>query len=441
MKKINLAATALLFAFSFSLAQKSYALTPSEVISAIDKAKVLDASIRVNAQVTPDLVYVSTYKNPKANDHDCKIEAVLLAKTVMDLDSKVPRVEVRFFHQNALSRYKKISISAGDVKAFASGSMSEDQLLASLALTEEETKDPNARATSYLQENQYVRKKKEVSSRIDKDIIIISAGLDPTLDDDFLKLEALRLAQKGFEAVPDVKIAEITFYDASADLTNRTIRLNRDEQKTLSEGLASLLKDKELKSEQATKLSPEAFDVTSYKAKDGKLKAEREALLNRLKGLKEAGVGYSKDINRDLVDIENALDSLDDTQLRDKINKLSDFIGKYEENLKRAKEFKAAGGKDQAAKAGKTDSGSAGTASSGAASAPAAIDNAGVILKDPEGYVNYLKGKLKGGENHPNFYNKILPSIVDTLKKAGRGQEALKFEQQMNDLKARNAGQ
>ncbi len=201
-KRVGLIAL-LALSLGLGIPPATLALSGADVVAAIDKAKVLDASIRVNAQVTPEVIYISTYKNPKANDRDCKIEAVLLAKTVMELDNKIPRVEIRFYSQNALSRFKKISVSAGDVKAFAAGTMQEDQLLNSLVLAEEETRDPNVRATSHLQENQYARRKREVSSRINKNVLEVSAGLDPTLEDVYLKAEALRLAEKAFEAVGD----------------------------------------------------------------------------------------------------------------------------------------------------------------------------------------------------------------------------------------------
>ena len=410
------------------------ALSGADVVAAIDKAKVLDASIRVNAQVTPEVIYISTYKNPKANDRDCKIEAVLLAKTVIVLDNKVPRVEIRFYSQNALSRFKKISVSAGDVKAFAAGTMQEDQLLNSLVLAEEETKDPNVRVTSHLQENQYARRKREVSSRINKNVLEVSAGLDPTLDDVYLKAEALRLAEKAFEAVgDDIDEVSITFYDGSRELSNRNVTLKRAQQKPFSEALNSALKDLELKTVKAEKLAAEGLDVTTFEPSEGLYLQERKELVGRLRALKEAGVGFSRDVLVDLVAIENGLTTLDEAVLRDKLAKLSAFIGKYEENLKKAKEIKPAAA-PKASAAAKTND-------------PVLSENVdqmkAPVLANPDGYLATMAGRLArrsptgNGEDHPNF-QKILTFAIDILRQAGRTQDAARLETRLKEIKARN---
>ena len=410
------------------------ALSGADVVAAIDKAKVLDASIRVNAQVTPEVIYISTYKNPKANDRDCKIEAVLLAKTVMELDNKIPRVEIRFYSQNALSRFKKISVSAGDVKAFAAGTMQEDQLLNSLVLAEEETRDPNVRATSHLQENQYARRKREVSSRINKNVLEVSAGLDPTLEDVYLKAEALRLAEKAFEAVgDDIDEVSITFYDGSKELSNRNVTLKRAQQKPFSEALNSALKDLELKTVKAEKLAAEGLDVTTFEPSEGLYLQERKELVGRLRALKEAGVGFSRDVLVDLVAIENGLTTLDEAVLRDKLAKLSAFIGKYEENLKKAKEIKPAAA-PKASAAAKTND-------------PVLSENVdqmkAPVLANPDGYLATMAGRLArrsptgNGEDHPNF-QKILTFAIDILRQAGRTQDAARLETRLKEIKARN---
>ncbi|HNN62642.1 MAG TPA: hypothetical protein PKH78_06355 [Candidatus Obscuribacter sp.] len=410
------------------------ALSGADVVAAIDKAKVLDASIRVNAQVTPEVIYISTYKNPKANDRDCKIEAVLLAKTVIVLDNKVPRVEIRFYSQNALSRFKKISVSAGDVKAFAAGTMQEDQLLNSLVLAEEETRDPNVRATSHLQENQYARRKREVSSRINKNVLEVSAGLDPTLEDVYLKAEALRLAEKAFEAVgDDIDEVSITFYDGSKELSNRNVTLKRAQQKPFSEALNSALKDLELKTVKAEKLAAEGLDVTTFEPSEGLYLKERKELVGRLRALKEAGVGFSRDVLVDLVAIENGLTTLDEAVLRDKLAKLSAFIGKYEENLKKAKEIKPAAA-PKASPAAKSND-------------PVLSENVdqmkAPVLANPDGYLATMAGRLArrsptgNGEDHPNF-QKLLTFAIDTLRQAGRTQDAARLETRLKEIKARN---
>lgn len=423
----------------------SAAVTGADVVSAIDKSKILDASIRVNAQVTPGVVYVSTYKNPKANDKDCKIEAVLLAKTVMELDANVPRVEIRFYNQNALSRYKKISVSAGDVKAFASGTMSEEQLINSLVLNEEETTDPGARLTSHLQENEYVRKKKEVSSKIDGKKIIVSTGLDPALDDVYLKLEALKLAKQGIEAVPEgIDEVEVTFYDGSSALENRVVSYKKDEIVTLNADVGKVLEGSELKTVKVAALTAAALDVQKYAVKDGKLKSEREELLKRIRALNDAGVGYGKTVPELFVEIENGVDKLDESALKDKMRALSDLVGKFEENLKKAKDIKPS--------AGGTASAASSSSSATAAGAPRTVGGPGlenleaIILANPDAFLAENARKLaarsptKNGEDHPNYLI-TMRLVIKTLKDKGRNAEAAKVEAHMNEIMQRNGKQ
>lgn len=440
-------ALSLSFLASSFLLPASAAITGADVVSAIDKSKILDASIRVNAQVTPGVVYVSTYKNPKANDKDCKIEAVLLAKTVMELDATVPRVEIRFYNQNALSKYKKISVSAGDVKAFASGTMSEEQLISSLVLSEEETTDPGARLSSHLQENEYVRKKKEVSSRIDGKKIIVSTGLDPALDDVYLKLEALKLAKQGIEAVPEgIEVVEVTFYDGSSALENRVIAYKKEEILALNDSVGKVLETSELKTVKAESLTAAALDVQKYVVKDGKLKSEREELLKRIRALNDAGVGYGKTVPELFVEIENNVDKLDEAPLKDKLRALSDLVGKFEENLKKAKDIKPS--------AGAASSASSGTpaANVGPHVAPRIVGGPGMenleslILANPDAFLADNARKLaarspnKNGEDHPNFMI-TMRLVVKTLKDKGRTAEAAKIEAHMNEIMQRNGRQ
>ncbi|HND08495.1 MAG TPA: hypothetical protein PL012_22620, partial [Candidatus Obscuribacter sp.] len=312
--------------------------------------------------------------------------------------------------------------------------MQEDQLLNSLVLAEEETRDPNVRATSHLQENQYARRKREVSSRINKNVLEVSAGLDPTLEDVYLKAEALRLAEKAFEAVgDDIDEVSITFYDGSKELSNRNVTLKRAQQKPFSEALNSALKDLELKTVKAEKLAAEGLDVTTFEPSEGLYLQERKELVGRLRALKEAGVGFSRDVLVDLVAIENGLTTLDEAVLRDKLAKLSAFIGKYEENLKKAKEIKPAAA-PKASPAAKSND-------------PVLSENVdqmkAPVLANPDGYLATMAGRLArrsptgNGEDHPNF-QKILTFAIDILRQAGRTQDAARLETRLKEIKARN---
>lgn len=420
----------------------AWSVTATDIINAIDKGKVLAPSIRVNAQVRPDVVFISTYKNLKANDRDCKIEAVLLAKTVMDLAPEIPRVEVRFYEQTSLNRYKQISISAGDVKAFASGSIKEEQLLNGLVLKQEETTDPNAKLATKLEENQYLRAKQEVSSMIEGKKAIIFSGLDPTLDELFIKSEALRLAQEAFEAVgPEVEEAEVNFVDPAKDGTDRQVKISRSQEKQISESVALAFKDLVIgnKAKSAEELT--LANLESYEIKDGRFKEQRQAILNRLKTLSQAGVNVGRQILARLVEIESGIEAMEESALRTKISDLSVVMDKLEENYKKAKAMKATSAQPAVNTTVRP-------ATAGSASLPtqsAAVDNIKArILANPQSYINETVASLQrrsptgNGEDHPNF-PKLMQFAIQTLKEKGRAQEASALEAKLQAIQARNA--
>lgn len=439
--KAKISVYSLLLALTLS-PTPAWSVTASDIINAIDKGKVLAPSIRVNAQVRPDVVYISTYKNLKANDRDCKIEAVLLAKTVMDLAPEIPRVEVRFYDQTSLNRFKQISVSAGDVKAFAGGTIKEEQLLNGLVLKQEETTDPNAKLSSHLEENQYLRAKQELSSMIEGKKAIIFSGLDPTLDDLFIKAEALRLAQKTFEAVgPEVEEAEVNFVAPGKDGSDRLVKISRAQEKQLSESMAVTFKDLALANKDKAQEELTLATLESYEIKDGRFKEQRLSIVNRLKSLNQSGVNVGRQILARLVEIESGLDTMEESALKAKVTDLSDVLDKLEENYKKAKAMKATSAQPVVSTPSKP-------ATTGGAAFPthsAAIDNIKArILANPTSYINETVASLQrrsptgNGEDHPNF-PKLMQFAIQTLKEKGRTQEASALETRLQAIQARNA--
>lgn len=106
------------------------------VRDAIVKSKALRAELGVSVRVAGSEVTVSTYRHPGASEDDCKIDAVLVAKAVIDSDpANFSRVKVVFVDRSDSSRSRQAIVTAGDVKAFGAGGTSRDQLLASISLT------------------------------------------------------------------------------------------------------------------------------------------------------------------------------------------------------------------------------------------------------------------------------------------------------------------
>lgn len=434
-----------LVACALSFCLPACALTNQEVITAIEKAKILDPSIRVNAQVSKDVVWVATYKNPKANDRDCKIEAVLLAKTIMDLaPGEVPRVEVRFHSQTALSKFRQVDVTAGDVKAFATGSLSENELIASITIKEEQSiSDPTAKLTNHLQEIQYERRKREITSVIKGKEVEVTAGLDPTYDDRFVKLEAMRLAGQAFEAVDEATRVTILFKDPSRARENKTVAVSREQFDKFEGSLIEALKGIELNQTREPIINGGTLDLEHYETHEGGRFRDRRELLERMRKLKEAGVGLSRGLLDEFLEIENHCDE-PDGQVKERIEKLSAVLSHFEENLKRAKEFKA--GAPSAGQAG----GQAGARPAAAAGASGLDQMSGgikaYILRDPDAFLNdnlvKISKRLKSGnaEESKPFEDSLNLAIL-VLKEAGRSAEATKLEARLSAIRARKTSQ
>ncbi|HEY9870384.1 MAG TPA: hypothetical protein V6D08_14565 [Candidatus Obscuribacterales bacterium] len=110
-------------------------LSDAEAVTLIEKARIVTPDSQVQARVGAGEVAVSLYRNPKANDKDCKIDAILMAKALMDADPKgISTVKVRFYDPANRSSYREVNVGLGVVKAFAQRRVSTDELLASVVI-------------------------------------------------------------------------------------------------------------------------------------------------------------------------------------------------------------------------------------------------------------------------------------------------------------------
>ncbi len=78
---------------------------------------------------------IVTYRNAKAIDQDCKIDAILIAQKVMEAYKSIAAVRTQFCYINTPSQYDQVEIHAGDVKAFDSGGLTKQRLLDSLPIS------------------------------------------------------------------------------------------------------------------------------------------------------------------------------------------------------------------------------------------------------------------------------------------------------------------
>jgi hypothetical protein len=121
--------------------QAAQAPTPTELVAMLRNAKVVNPLYPLRANLAEHEAVITTQRNPKATDKDCKIDAVLMAKTLIEaFPGDVLRVKVLF------SDYDKqicsaVKVSKGDVASYGNGSIKQDEFLESLEVQEYKEND------------------------------------------------------------------------------------------------------------------------------------------------------------------------------------------------------------------------------------------------------------------------------------------------------------
>ncbi len=134
-KRIALILAALSLALTASKAEAS--LGQKELEEKIGEAKILQAGDRISSAIRGDEVLIHKYKAAGSTDteKDSKIEAVLIAKVICATDSNYKKVKVRFYDRKDSSKYLEVLVREGDLKAFASGAWTQEELLSYLAIS------------------------------------------------------------------------------------------------------------------------------------------------------------------------------------------------------------------------------------------------------------------------------------------------------------------
>ncbi len=96
-------------------------------------ANLVKSGVPLNATVLDKKVLIITDRGQRGNT-ECKIDAVMIAKTIMDaFPDQIMQVKVIFSHPDAKLAVQA-NITAGDVKAYGAGELKPEALLASIEL-------------------------------------------------------------------------------------------------------------------------------------------------------------------------------------------------------------------------------------------------------------------------------------------------------------------
>jgi hypothetical protein len=414
-------------AVSLSSAALAADFSNSDVVDAIIRAKVLAPSTHVNARVDDDKVLVALYRNRKASEDDCKIDAVLIAKAVMNLSDSLAKVTVRFYSQD-LPQYAEVSVTAGDVKAFGMGKTGNEQLLSSLTLETKQVADNADKITRQLHSASYVNRTDYKISFPSPDAVDITTNLGAWVPDEECKLDALKLAEHALTALPaGVSKVTVSFLDpyGSSDTRQVSFRAGalEDTWRNVQSAMSQVV---------VAKQAP-ALDIQSLKVSAGPAKEAREKLLARLKDLDKKGIGVVP-FARAFMGIEQLAAGGDEAKITDAVNHLNDSLDAQEKAYKAAKESRIS----KSVKPAEPPKAGAAPASRWAAGDLPIIE--GEVLGDPSGVVrsqetHYVQG-FKRADDNPRFLI-VLDQVARILRQNNRAGDATAFETRASAMRAR----
>ncbi len=421
-------------------------LTDRDIVNAVERAKILPANASMSARVNKEFVQVATYRNERANDNDTKIEAVLIAKTIMEAGTQgeVTRVEV-FFYSKSQQVCRSVAVTAGDVKAFGSGQTGDQELISSLVIKDVQTQPDNASISSYLRANRYGWPDRVRHVDMKGDDVFIDAVLDPWITEKEAKLESIRMAERTVEAFPQAHKVIITYTDPAFKTKQRQISMYTDQLKEIMTAVTNALEPIAMSELKTTggQVGVATFtgatpDIATYTLAIGPFQDERESLLKRIRTLKEKGVGVGPFFEQ-LLDMDRKLTK--GVEIDDSVKDLDEKLFAMEKANNLAKEFVPVGPKKKTPVA---------TTSPPMGETADKFDSPAIaakILLSPEQALldwrrSFSRNKaLARVEDHPN-YVKLLDFFGTTLRNAHRDKEAATYEamaKTIRDNKAKEA--
>lgn len=429
-------------AVSFLLMQPaSAAVTAEQITSAINKAKVLAPGTQMKVRVQGEQASISTFRNERADDKDSKIDALLLGKSVFEIPgSGITSIVVYFYNTRNANEYRAVTIRAGDVKAFEAGAVGQDELLSSIEIKSGKVQDAATAIESRMMLSAAARRDFQTVDRGEE--IEVSCKM-PQLSDEEYKYEAFKIASTALDFIGANSAAKrilVTFYDPTERGKYKQVVISLNNIAAIQKQVASAFASMQLNAG-VSKLTSKDIDIS-----EGPLLAERTALLGRIRGLEEKGVGVAPFLSA-FQGIDGRASTADPAVLSKEIARLDATISEQEKAYSSAKSLKFSKGED---KGGSGKSGrdipdqpkepkAQGKVSRWALGFfPMILTN---ILRDPDGYLADCKQKFEkeakhAAEDDPR-YPLALMWFSESLKLNNFPEDAKRFENQARTLDAR----
>lgn len=429
-KSFGLAFAFVLFSLALCQIQAKALPSSSEIVQAINKSQLLPSGTIVNVKLDKDQVYISTFRHSN-EEKDCKINAVLMAKAVLDLaPDQFARVTCYFFGKE-LSTYQEVAVTAGDVKSFAAASLDEKQLLASLTVKTVSTVTTADKVARQLESN-WISRPSDYKISEEKNVVSVSTALDPWVSDEDAKLEALRIAVNTYRIEPTAQAVKVLFFDPASVADSRELSFSTASLDGLWRSIQSPLLNLSL-----TKRSP-SVDLDSIKIAKGALEEERSKVLAQLKEMESKGIGIAPFLKPFIAIEQSVKRGTDNKEIWESLKRLCANIEDQLKAYNSAKESKKKLAKPvEAAAPPAPPTNTALKASRWTAGKSPIIE--GEVLAGPDQLVTRLESEMSQGfakvEENPKFVL-ALEQIAAILYKNNRAAEAAKFQQRALSIRS-----
>ena len=427
-KLTSLALTVLLAITQTSLPALA-TLSTSDIVYAINKRQFLPAGTALNVRIDKDQVFVSTYRHANAEEKDCKIDAVLISRSILDAaPGEIARVTCYFYGKD-MSSYQEVSVSAGDIKAFASGQLTNEQLLASLVVRTSRSDNEMDRVSRQLESN-WISRPTDYKIVQDKpNSLCVTTVIDPWVSDDEARLEALRIAINTFAAQPSTQTIKVNFTDPAYNADTREFEFLTDRLdtmwKAIQNALGSVIAAKK----------PATIDIQTLRTVKGDEQEARDSLLLQLKDMDKKGIGIAPFVKAFLVIEQSVKREIDPKYIAEMVTRLKTSMDDQLKAYASAKEKKAI---TKAPEQPKGPPPPTGRVQSRWVTGESPIVE-GEVLANPDQLVSQYEGRLSSGykrvEDNPKFVL-VLEQVAQILIKNNRAGEAAKYQQRAAQIRA-----
>lgn len=107
----------------------------SQIVETITNAKILPASVALNARYSMGEVSLYMYRSAKVSDNDLKIDSVLITKTLRDkFGADIKAVQLNFYDKESKAQIRQCTVNQTHVNSFAAKQISQQQLMDMLTI-------------------------------------------------------------------------------------------------------------------------------------------------------------------------------------------------------------------------------------------------------------------------------------------------------------------